>query len=144
MVGETPLITPASDRPSIRGRVVRAVLRAAPAVLIAAGIWIWFEFGRRDCDERVRAWSATWAVELRRGERELPPPARISEWIEPTLRGWLQETPTDGVEVRFVPADPQIDSKSPSVEWAGPDGSAFSLRCRCTGDGIEIVGVTRR
>lgn len=129
---------------TISRRVTRAGVRAMPAVLIAAGLWIWFDLARQRCDDRVRSWSRTLAASLERGTRDLPPPATVSVWIEPTLRDWIGEDPRPGVEVRFEPADPEVDSRSPAVEWTESDGGVVSLRCRCDGDLIEIVGIERR
>lgn len=133
--------------PTIARRVVRAAIRALPAVLIAAAIWVWFDRARRDCDARVRAWSQELTAALRRGETALPAPATVSEWVEPTLRSWMPgagETPGAAREVRFVPADPQVDSRAPAVEWTDAGGGVVRLRCRCAGESIEIVGVERR
>jgi len=131
--------------PTAASRLKRAALRGLPAVLIAAAIWLWFDLARRDCDARVRAWTAEFARSLARGETAFPAPATISEWIEPTLRTMLSGLGNMSEDaVRFVPADPQVDSRSPVVELAAADGAVVLLRCRCAGDSIEIVGIERR
>jgi len=132
-----------SPRPG-RRRIAAAALRALPALLIAAAIWFWFDLGRRHCDERVRSWSLDLAGALARGDDRLPAPATISEWIEPTLHTWLGDSPRPDVQVRFEPADPEIDSLSPAVAWTEGDGTVLALRCRCDGDLIEVVGIERR
>ena len=107
---------------------------------------LWFENVRRECDDRVRRWSQDLSAALVRGETGLPEPAVVSEWVEPTLRRWMEDgaVPRGSDEVRFVPADPQVDSRSPSIEWATTDGAVIALRCRCVGESIEIVGIERR
>ncbi|MGA0285843.1 MAG: hypothetical protein ACO3YY_01555 [Phycisphaerales bacterium] len=139
-------LEPATPPTSISSRVRRAGLRALPAVLIAGAIWLWFENVRRECDDRVRRWSQDLSAALVRGETGLPEPAVVSEWVEPTLRRWMEDgaVPRGSDEVRFVPADPQVDSRSPSIEWATTDGAVIALRCRCVGESIEIVGIERR
>lgn len=144
---DRPSADPIPTAPTLRGRLLRAGLRALPAVAITAAIWLWFDLARRDCDARVQVWSEELAATLARGQPAWPSPATVSEWIEPTLRTMLAglgAASGEPVEVRFVPADPQVDSRMPSVELAAAEGVVLRLRCRCAGDAIEIVGAERR
>lgn len=122
-------------------RLRAALLRGAPAVLVALAIWIWFEQSRRSCDATARTWAQTLESDLRGGRAVLPPPAIAPEgWVAEQVGRILAEAARGDLTITYEPADPQVDSRTPAVRFLGADGGLRRLRLRCEGGSLEVIG----
>lgn len=120
-------------------RIRRALLRAAPAVLAAAAIWLWFRSVEQACEPRFAEWAAAFEASVRSGEPRLPPPARVADEL---LRGPVEAAlaaPVDPAAAVRLEASP--DSGGAVVSWVDRGGVERYLELRCDGASVEVRGV---
>jgi hypothetical protein len=120
-------------------RIRRALLRALPAVLAAAAIWLWFRSVEQACEPRFAEWVAAFEASVRSGEPRLPAPVRVADEL---LRGPVEAA-------LAVPVDPMAavrleasrDSYGAVVSWIDRGGFERYLELRCDGASVEVRGV---
>lgn len=120
-------------------RIRRALLRALPAVLAAAAIWIWFRAVEQACEPRFAEWAAAFEASVRSGEPRLPAPARLAdELLRAPVEAALAVPVDPAAAVRL---EPSPDSGEAVVSWGDRGGARRYLELRCDGSSVEVRGV---